>query len=369
MKTFLAFLIKEFRHILRDRRSLIILFGLPVVQIILFGFALSNEVKQTNLAVWDQAGDERSRELITELEASRYFRVQDAVHSEADLERLFRRNQVRLVMIIPPNFDSDLEHLHRSVIQLIADASDTNTATTVVNYAQGIIRSFQDRLWGEITLPYAIHTEVRLMYNPQLKSAYAFVPGLIAMIVMLLSTMMTSVAIVREKENGNMEVLLVSPVKPTQVILTKALPYLLLSFINVILILVISHFLLEVPLHGQLTLFFGVSLIYILTSLALGLMISTVTNSQLVAMFLSMVGLMLPTLILSGFMFPIENMPKPLQIFSHVVPARWYYIIAQGVLIKGLGLSMVWKEIFILLGMTLVFLVISIRRFDLRLKV
>lgn len=369
MKTFLAFLIKEFRHILRDRRSLIILFGLPMVQIILFGFALSNEVKQTNLAVWDQAGDERSRELITELEASRYFQVKYAVRSDADIEKLFRRNRVRLVMIIPPNFDRDVEHLHQSAIQLIADASDTNTATTVVNYAQGIIRAFQDRLWGEVTLPHTIHTEVRLMYNPQLKSAYAFVPGLIAMIVMLLSAMMTSVAIVREKENGNMEVLLVSPVKPTQVILTKALPYLLLSFINVILILVISHVLLEVPLHGQLTLFFGVSLIYILTSLSLGLMISTVTNSQLVAMFLSMVGLMLPTLILSGFMFPIENMPKPLQIFSHVVPARWYYIIAQGVLIKGLGIAMVWKEILVLLGMTLLFLVISIRRFDLRLKV
>lgn len=369
MKTFLAFLIKEFRHILRDRRSLIILFGLPIVQIILFGFALSNEVKESNLAVWDQARDERSRELIAELEASQYFQVSHYLQSAEEADHLFRRNLARLVLVIPPDLATKLEHQHSVRIQLLADASDTNTATTVVNYAQGVIRSFQQRLWGPVDMPYEIKTDVRLMYNPQLKSAYAFVPGLIAMIVMLLSAMMTAVAIVREKENGNMEVLLVSPVRPTLFILTKALPYLLLSFINVVIILVISHFLLDLPLRGNLFFFLLESMVYILTSLALGLMISTVTDSQLVAMFISMVGLMLPTLILSGFIFPVENMPKPLQIFSNLVPARWFYLIAQSVLIKGLGWHLVWKETLVLLGMTLFFLIISIRRFNLRLSV
>lgn len=369
MKTFKAFLIKEFRHILRDRRSLIILFGLPIVQIILFGFALSNEVKESKLAVWDQARDERSRELITEMEASQYFQVKYFIQSAEEVDRLFRRNLARLVLVIPAGLASKLEHQRTVQLQLLADASDTNTATTVVNYAQGIIRDFQQRLWGRVTLPYEIKTEVRLMYNPQLKSAYAFVPGLIAMIVMLLSAMMTSVAIVREKENGNMEVLLVSPVRPTLLILTKALPYLLLSFINVVIILIISHVLLGVPLRGNIFFFLLESMVYILTSLSLGLMISTVTNSQLVAMFISMVGLMLPTLILSGFVFPVENMPRLLQLFSNLVPARWFYLIAQSVLIKGLGWHLVWKETLVLLGMALFFLIISIRRFNLRLSV
>ncbi len=368
MKQFLAFVTKEFHHILRDRRTLFFMFGLPVVQILLFGFALSNEIKNASIAILDQSKDEATQALITRLDASRYFTITKTLHSNNEIESVFRRGEVKLVVVFPANFRQELLHTNAAQVQLVADATDTNTATTITNYAASIIRQYQDELLNEQKLPYTIRIENSMLYNPQLKSAYNFVPGVMAMILMLLSALMTSVAIVREKEMGTMEVLLVSPMQPLMVVFTKAIPYLVLSFANVIIILVLSVTLLEMPINGSLTLLLLECLLFIFTSLALGLLISSATHSQQVAMFISLVGLMLPTIIFSGFMFPIENMPKILQIISNVVPARWFYEIVKSIMIKGLGIGAIWRETLILLGMTVFFMGVATARFKVRLE-
>lgn len=368
MKQFTAFVKKEFYHILRDRRTLLFMFGLPVVQILLFGFALSNEVKNAKIAIFDPSQDEATQTLVARMDASRYFTVVRNISSDAEIEAVFRKGQAKLVVVFPTNFREELLHTNAAQIQLVADATDTNTATTITNYAASIIRDYQDELLGTMKLPYTIKVETRMLYNPQLKSAFNFVPGVMAMVLMLLSALMTSVAIVREKEMGTMEILLVSPMKPLLVVLTKAIPYLVLSFINVIVILLLSVFVLEMPINGSLILLLLECLLYIFASLALGLLISSATNSQQVAMFISLVGLMMPTIIFSGFMFPIENMPIPLQIISNVIPAKWFYIIVKSVMIKGLGLFAIWKETLILVGMTVFLLGISVARFKVRLE-
>lgn len=368
MKQFTAFVKKEFYHILRDRRTLLFMFGLPVVQILLFGFALSNEVKNAKIAIFDPSQDEATQTLVARMDASRYFTVVRNISSDAEIEDVFRKGQAKLVVVFPTNFREELLHTNTAQIQLVADATDTNTATTITNYAASIIRDYQDELLGTMKLPYTIKVETRMLYNPQLKSAFNFVPGVMAMVLMLLSALMTSVAIVREKEMGTMEILLVSPMKPLLVVLTKAIPYLVLSFINVIVILLLSVFVLEMPINGSLVLLLLECLLYIFASLALGLLISSATNSQQVAMFISLVGLMMPTIIFSGFMFPIENMPIPLQVISNIIPAKWFYIIVKSVMIKGLGLFAIWKETLILVGMTVFLMGISVARFKVRLE-
>ena len=367
MKQFLSFVRKEFYHIFRDPRTMFILLGMPVVQIIIFGFALTNEVKNARIAVLDQSQDEATASLIAELEASRYFDIAAHLHSYQQVEGEFRNGNIKMVVILPRNFGADLLHLHKAQVQLIADASDPNVASTLVNYASAIIQDYQDRITDGRKLPYTIHAEMRMLYNPQMKGAYSFVPGVMAMVLMLVCTMMTAITIVREKETGTMEVLLVSPVQPVKIVLAKAVPYLLLSLVNITSILLLSVFVLEVPITGSLPLLVLESVLFTVTCLVLGLLISSVTNSQQTAMFLSLTGMFLPTIMLSGFMFPIENMPAPLQLLSNAIPAKWYYIIVRSVMIKGTGLEAVWKETLILLGMLLLLLFMSIRKFKIRL--
>lgn len=272
-----------------------------------------------------------------------------------------------MAIVFPSDFHEQLLHGKQVTIQLIADASDPNIATTVINYATAIINDYQQDKLGETKMPYRIKPVVRMMYNPQLKGSFNFVPGVMSMILLLVCTMMTSVSIVREKELGTMEVLLASPSRPLMVIVAKAIPYLFLSIVNIITILLMSYFILELPIRGSLLLLFAESVLFIITSLSLGLLISTITDSQRTAMFVSLVGMFLPTLMLSGFMFPIENMPKPLQVVSNIVPAKWYFIIVKSVMLKGLGLASIWKETMILTGMTVFFLVVAMKKFRIRL--
>lgn len=368
MKLFLAFITKEFKHILRDTRTLIILFGMPIVQIILFGFALTNEVKDSKIGILDYAKDQASQQIINELDASRYFDIEDNFTKPSQIHQAFKEGKIRLAIVFPANFGQSLLHQNSTSVQLIADASDPNTASTVVNYASSILKSYQDEVLGEQALPYTIQPEIRMLYNPQLKGAYNFVPGVMAMILLLISAMMTSIAIVREKELGTMEVLLVSPVPPILVIITKAIPYVLLSFINVSTILLLSVNLLDVPIQGSLLLLLGESMLFIFAALALGLFISTITNSQQVAMLASLMVLLLPTLIFSGFMFPIENMPKPMQFISNLIPSKWYFFIVRDVMIKGLGFESVLKESLILVAMTIGFVLIALKNYKTRLE-
>lgn len=367
MKQFISFVKKEFHHILRDRRTLFILLGMPIVQIIIFGFALTNEVKNSQIAVLDYSNDIATTALTEQIAASRYFNITEKLRTQQDIERVFKAGTIKMVVVFPAGFYNDLQHFNKAQVQLIADASDPNTANTLTNYATAIIMDYQDRITNNKRLPYTINTEIRMLYNPQLKGAYNFVPGVMAMVLMLICTMMTAITIVREKEMGTMEVMLVSPVRPLKIVVAKAVPYLLLSLLNVTSILLLSVFVLEVPVNGSLLLLFGESTLFILTCLAFGLLISSSTDSQQTAMFISLTGMFLPTVMLSGFMFPIENMPLPLRIISNVVPAKWFYSIVKSVMIKGLGLAAVWKETLVLTGMMLFLLVLSIKKFKIRL--
>lgn len=366
-KQFPSFVKKEFYHIFRDKRTMFILLGMPVVQIIIFGFALTNEVKNASLAVLDNSKDVATAAITNELNASRYFDVRENLHSYNDIEAAFRSGKAKMAVVFPQRFNEDLLHFNKAQVQLVTDASDPNVANTLVNYATAVIMAYQDRITSGHKLPYTINTEIRMMYNPQLKGAYSFVPGVMAMVLMLVCTMMTAITIVREKENGTMEVLLVSPVQPLKIVTAKAVPYLLLSMVNIASILLLSVFVLDVPINGSLALLTAVSVLFTLTSLALGLLISSSTDSQQTAMFISLTGLFLPTVMLSGFMFPIENMPMPLRIISNAVPAKWFYAIVKAVMIKGSGFSMIWKEVLILTGMMLFFLLVSIKKFKIRL--
>ena len=366
-KQFVSFVRKEFYHILRDKRTMFILLGMPIVQIIIFGFALTNEVKNSGIAVYDQSKDAATTSLIAELAASRYFDVRQDLFSYEEIEKIFRRGKIKLAVVFPPHFKEDLQHFNKAQVQIIADASDPNVANTLTNYATAIIMDYQQRITNDRKLPYTIDTETKMLYNPELKGAYNFVPGVMAMVLLLVCTMMTAITIVKEKEMGTLEVMLVSPMKPLMIVIAKAVPYLMLSAINIASILLLSVFVLGVPVNGSLALLALESILFTLVSLSLGLLISSGAESQQTAMFISLVALFLPTIMLSGFMFPVENMPLPLRIVSNLVPAKWYYTIVKSVMIKGTGLITIWKETLILAGMMLFFLTMAIKTFKIRL--
>jgi drug efflux transport system permease protein len=367
MKQFFAFVKKEFFHIWRDKRTMFILLGMPVVQIIIFGFALTNEVKNANIAILDNSKDVATASLTAQLDASRYFALEKNIVTYKQIEEEFRKGKIKLAIVFPQHFGEDLEHFNKAQVQVIADAADPNTASQLTNYATAIIVDYQNRITNERKLPYTINTEMRMLYNPQLKGAFNFVPGVMAMVLLLVCTMMTAITIVKEKEMGTMEVMLVSPMRPQLVVLAKAVPYLLLSTINITSILLLSVFALEVPINGSIMLLGFESILFTLVSLSLGLLISSGATSQQTAMFISLVALFLPTIMLSGFMFPVENMPLPLRIISNIVPAKWFYSIVKSVMIKGLGISGVWKETLILAGMMTFFLTMAIKKFKIRL--
>jgi ABC-2 type transport system permease protein len=368
MKQLLSFIRKEFIHVWRDPKTLVMLFGFPIVQIVLFGFALTNEIKNAKIAVVDNAKDVASQRIIDKIEGSNFFSVQKMLMTPSQIDAAFKEGKIKLAVVFPANFNTDLLHTNKASIQVIADASDPNTAVTLTNYISTIIADYQAQLSPTMSVPYTIQPEVRMLYNPDLKGAPNFVPGVMAMVLLLVCVMMTSVSIVREKEMGTMEILLVSPVKPLMVIIAKAIPYLVLSLVNLAVILILSVYALDVPIKGSILLLVGESTLLILTALALGLFISTITSSQQSAMFASMLGMMLPTMLLSGYMFPIENMPVVLQVISNIVPARWYYVIVKAVMLKGLGFASIWKETLILAFMALFFTGLSLRNFKIRLE-
>jgi ABC-2 type transport system permease protein len=368
MKQLLAFIRKEFYHVFRDRRTLLIMFGLPVAQIVLFGFALSSEVKNIGITVLDNAHDINSQQIVDKIKTSTYFKMSEPAASYADIERKFKEGNVKCALIFPVNFGSDLHHTGKADVQIIADASDPNTAAILTSYLTTIIGSYQQQLNPNSGVAYQIIPEVHQLYNEEQNGSLNFIPGVIALIFMIVSTALTSVAVVREKEHGTMEILLVSPFKPVMVLIAKTVPYLVLSLINFIIILLLSVYLLDVQIKGSLVLLLAESVLFIVTCLSLGLLISNVTNSQQTAMLFSMMGMMLPTLILTGFMFPLENMPWIFRMLSHIVPSRYYYLIIKAVMLKGLGFSFVWKETLILFGMTAALLTLALKNFKIRLS-
>jgi len=363
MRSLFHIIQKEVWHILRDRRTLLILFGMPIMQILLFGFAITNEIKEADVAILDRAHDEHSHALTERLIASEYFIFAANIRSEQELENLFQQGDIKLGIIFPKDWFAS------AGLQIIADATDPNTATTLVNYTQAIVADYlRDQQTVTQVPPRQIHTELRMLYNQELASVFMFVPGVMTIILMLVSAMMTSIALTREKELGTMEVLLVSPLRPVFIILGKVAPYVILSMINTALILLLSVWVFAMPIRGSLLLLFGESLLFVLTALALGIFISTRTDSQQVAMLFSLMVLMLPTILLSGFIFPIESMPLPLQMISNIIPAKWFIIIIKDVMLKGVGMAYIWEETLIMAGMFLIFTLLSIRNFNIRLS-
>lgn len=343
------------------------LFGLPIAQIMLFGFALTNEIKDSKIVVVDYANDPISREIIQKLAASDQFQLQSSLMSHRAIESAFKKGTVNLALVFPGNFSTDLLAHNYAQIQIIADASDPNKANALTSYVNAIVADYQQQRINEARLPFQIIPEIRMLYNPELKGATNFVPGVMALVLVLICVLMTSISIVREKEMGTMEILLVSPFNPFLVIISKAIPYFVLSLVNLTVILILAVFLMEMPFEGSLLLFYVESSILIIAALSLGLLISNSTDSQQTAMLLSLMGMMIPTMLLTGFMFPIENMPLPLQLISNLIPSKWYYIIVKSIMIKGLGFSAIWKETLILVGMTAIFLFVSFKKFKIRL--
>ena len=368
MKQFRVFIRKEYLHVFRDRKTLLLLFGLPIAQIILFGFAMTNEIKQSQIVVADYANDIASHEIINKIVSSHYFEVQRYLPGHQQLDDAFKDGKIRMAVIFPAKFYDDLTHVNKAHIQIIADASDPNNATAITNYITTIITDYQSQLEHTNANSYQILPSIRMLYNPELKGAPNFVPGVLALVLLLVCTMMTSISIVREKEMGMMEVLLVSPFKPIYIILAKAVPYLTISLVNLIIILILSVTVLGLPIKGNILLLVFESTLYIITALAMGLLISTITSTQQAAMMGSQMAMMLPAMLLTGFMFPIDNMPLLLRLLSNIVPSRWYYIIVKDVMLKGVGFSFIWKETLILIGMSVILLALSLKNFKIRLS-
>ena len=357
---------KEFKHIFRDVRTLLILFGLPTVQVFLFGYALTNEVRDATIAVWDQSHDATSGKLVSKLLASDYFKLAGLPQNYDEIEDGFRNGDYMLALVIPANFAEDFSR-GEAQVQLLLDASDPNMANILASYTGGIVNSFVVQELG-YRPPYQIVSELRMTYNPELKGVFLFVPGVITVILMIISTLLTSIALTREKELGSMEILLVSPLKPGIVIIGKVIPYMLLSFVNALLILTLGLLVFKMPLLGSFPLLLGELLLFILAVLSIGIFISTRTSSQQVAMMVSLFALMMPTILLSGFIFPIDSMPLPLQVISNIIPAKFFIIIIKGIMLQGVGLEALWQPTLVIVGFILVFTAASVRSFKIRLS-
>ena len=368
MKRFIGFIKKEFYHIFRDRRSLFILFGMPVAQILLFGFAITNEINNVDIAILDHSKDATTTEIINKISASKYFSIKGFIERDSDIEYTFKKGKIKAVLNFEKGFGRNLIRDKVATIQIITDATDPNTANTISNYINAILQHYQQSQNKSIKIAYQIIPQTRMVYNPELKSVFMFVPGVMTIILMLVSAMMTSISITREKELGTMEILLVSPLKPFQVIVGKVVPYIFLSVINAIVIIVLSIFIFKMPVQGSLFLLGIESVLFIITSLALGILISTISHTQQTAMMISLMGLMLPVILLSGFIFPISSMPWILQVISNIIPAKWFIIIIKGIMLKGVGIGFIWRETLILLGMTLFFIVLSTKKYKIRLE-
>jgi ABC-2 type transport system permease protein len=369
MKRFLGFVKKEFLHIFRDYRTLIILFGIPAAQILIFGYAVTTDIKNAGVAILDLSKDEITEQLTDKIISSGFFKRTENLLSYNDIDKVLKKGKTKEVIIFEENFGKKLQSEGKASISIISDGSEPNVAALVTNYTMAIVADFNREINSTLTSnSITIQPEVKMFYNPNLKSHYMFVPGVITMILILICALMTSVTITREKEFGTMEVLLVSPLKPVQIIIGKVMPYFFLSFINVLLILGLSWLIFDLPVKGSIVLLLLESMLYILMSLSLGILISTVSENMQQAIFISLVGLMLPTILLSGFIFPIENMPKIYDYVSMIMPPRYFIVIIKNIMIKGTGIMYIWKETLILVIMTVVFIGLSIRKFKIRLE-
>ena len=360
MKQFWSFVIKEAKHIFRDKRTMLILFGMPVVLMFIFGFAITTDVKNVRTVVVTSQMSPQTQQTVERLAKSEYFDIVSTIATPQGAEKMIRSQKADMAVV----FDQ-----HRNV-QLIVDGADPNMSQQWTNYAQQvIIRSSSARLLPEGRKNSQLSiVNLRMLYNPQMRSAYNFVPAIMGVILMLICAMMTSISVVREKERGTMELLLVSPVRPLMVIIAKVVPYLVLAFGIMVVILLMARFVLDVPLSGSLFWIVVVSTIYILMALSLGLLISNIAQTQLVALLMSAMMLLVPNVMLSGMLFPVESMPTVLQWVAAVMPPRYFIDCMRKLMIMGVGIGDVLKEVVVLTAMTIFFLVVALKKFNVRLE-
>lgn len=369
MKEIFAFIQKEFRHIFRDRRTTLIVLVMPIVQIILFGFAISTEVHNAVVDVVGDPGDPVVRNIIGRIDNNNYLSIGEFHNSPSEAEVRIRKGKANAFLCFESDFDKKFSSQGKAVIQIVSDGSDPNSAQIVMNYIKSVLQSsqveFSERMFGVGAT--SMRPNVQLMYNPAMNSSYNFVPGVMGLILMLICSMMTAVSIVEEKEMGTMELVLVSPVKPFWIILSKLIPYLFLSLINFVSVLLLAHYVMEVPIRGSLTLLSFSALIFVGSSLGLGLLVSVISKTQQTAMLLCGMGLTMPTMLLSGIIFPCESMPVALQALSDFIPAKWFIIIVKKIMIQGVGLQEIAKELTVLSGMAVFLLWVSVKNFKTRL--
>ena len=351
MKQFISFVIKETRHILRDKRTMLMLFGMPVVMMLIFGFAITTDVKNVRTVVVTSQMDLQTQRAVERLSQSEYFTITQTVNTPKDAELLIRNQKADMAIVFAPDFASK----HRG-IQIIVDGADPNMAQQWTNYATNVITN----------MPGGV-VNAKFLYNPQMRSAYNFVPAILGMLLMLVCAMMTSISIVREKERGTMELLLVSPVRPLMIMIAKVVPYLVLAFAILTTILLMAHYVLDVPLAGSIVWIYVISTIYIILALSLGLLISTIATTQLMALLLSAMVLLMPIVMLSGMIFPVESMPEVLQWIAALVPPRYYIQAMRKLMIMGVDISNVVREIYILSAMALFLLIVALAKFKKRL--
>lgn len=373
MNIFLRFIQKEFIHLARDMRSLVLVLGMPILLVIAFGFALTNELKDVKVDIAQHKSEEMIEELSQKIDASSMIEVRNTIPLSHLTDRDIRSGSIQAVLIFPPDMERSILLGLPYNIQLQIDASDPNSVVAISSEIQGIVFNFLQEKFSQREKPefvpsWTISTQNVLLYNPEMKSSYYFVPGVMGLVLMIVCAMMTSVSIVREKEYGSMEILLTSPISPLTILLAKSIPYLLLSLCNVASILLVAHLMLGVPILGSLGLIFLTSLLFIGVSLLLGLLISSFTNDQMTAMLISGAGLLLPVALLSGMIFPIESMPTGLQVLSHIVPAKWYVTAMKKLMIQGVDFMEIYKEIAILASMIVVLVFIGLRSFKVKLK-
>jgi ABC-2 type transport system permease protein len=339
---------------------------LPVLQLLIFGYALNMEIQNIDIAVLDQSKTPISRDLIKQFEGSSYFSVFSYENLISEIDELFLARKARVVLIIDHEFERKFQRKNTASVQVIFDAADPNAATTIKHYVNGVIILFNENNNGQ--LPLSFDVKPRIWYNPDLKSDYFFIPGLVALILVMISALLTSLTMTREKEMGTMEQILVSPIKPVEIVVGKVLPYIFLAFLDGLLILFLGIFIFEIPFIGSASLLMLLSLVYIITALSLGLMISTVFQTQQVAMMVAIAVTLLPTIMLSGFIFPLNSMPEILQYISYIVPAKYYLIIIRGIMLKGNTLFQLTGQIFFLLLMSLILLGNAVRKFNINLE-
>ncbi len=356
---------KEFIHIRRDFRTLMIVFAMPVFMLLMYGYAINMEIQNIDLAVRDHSQSPASAELVRAFQGSRFFTVNYFEGNESEIEKLFQQRAAKMVLIIPHDFAQTRATPTPTKVQVLIDAGDSNTAQLIQNYANAVLQSYNTE--HGVVLPLEARTIIQ--YNPTLKSSYFFVPGLVAVILMMISALLTSITIAREKETGTMEQILVSPVRPHEIIIGKVVPYILLAFLDGVVILLVAHFWFKVPIIGSMVLILGACLLFVFVALAFGLLISTRAATQQVAMMTALTGTMLPTIMLSGFIFPIAAMPKPLQIVTYIIPARYFLPVIRGVMLKGNTLEHIALPLGVLAFMGLFFLLISAKKFKMTLEV